>query len=200
MLVGFWNGSFNEAIPSQQILVQDIEPANSLQLSTKMLADAPTKPSPFNPRQSFKLTLLIAMLISFSVYSVIFLTSSLDSDNSEWRKLLLSLLLSPMAASIRYTLSYHNKDWPRIPLYTLQVNVIGSFISVVCYIISLQSITSPTTLLVGAISVGFAGCLSTVSTFVNECRLLRGKTCYHYIYVTFLLSQVLAISLLAVYL
>ena len=114
---------------------------------------------------------------------------------------ILVLCYSFCVMSIRYTLSFYNKSHSNYPLFTLQANVIGSLISSVCYILSLHGSGSGLDsqngqLFMSAIGLGFAGGLSTVSTFVNECRLLRGKTCYQYMALTFSCGQFIVISLI----
>ena len=103
---------------------------------------------------------------------------------------LLSLALAPLGGLLRYLLGLLNQGWPRFPLFTFVANVGASCLtglmatqagSATC----VAALAAPSVgggggggadawacVLYPAVATGFCGSLSTVSTFVAECRAI----------------------------
>jgi len=104
----------------------------------------------------------------------------------------LALLFGPPGTLIRFYLSQFNTYTPRFPVFTFFVNITGTALyggmlilyhrlthldSVVYFHIASDSIGY---VLIPAITLGFCGSLTTVSTFVHEIYLLKPKYAYLY--------------------
>jgi fluoride ion exporter CrcB/FEX len=127
----------------------------------------------------------------------------------------LALLLSPPFAVLRYALSFHNRRHPRLPAYTLLCNAGGALLSGISAGVALylcpptyhgdseragthaqaRSASEPAAAgraLLCAVSLGAAGSLSTVSSFVNELRLLSPAHATRYALATMVVGQSVA--------
>lgn len=92
-----------------------------------------------------------------------------------YRAMWMSSLLAPFGALLRWTLSSWNgtlsQRFPWMPWGTLAANLIGSVISALFLALQMRYLDKSdvwTVALISGIRVGFAGSLSTVSTFVKE--------------------------------
>ena len=94
-----------------------------------------------------------------------------------YRTMVYSLLFAPFGAFTRWQLSSLNGSWTLaedyawIPVGTLMANVLGSCVSITMIGLQFRYTEMQNFWVVGtfrAIRVGFAGCLTTVSTFVSE--------------------------------
>jgi fluoride ion exporter CrcB/FEX len=95
----------------------------------------------------------------------------------EWyRQLWLSCCFGPFGTVLRWKLSTFNRkithnNWQWLPLGTLAANFLGSVISATIKAITARSIGVDSSWVFSsllALSLGFAGCLSTVSSFAKE--------------------------------
>jgi fluoride ion exporter CrcB/FEX len=106
--------------------------------------------------------------------ALVFVGYSLLKDNFH-KSLLICALLSPPGTILRWKLSTLNHKWKRFPLGTFTANISASIVSIICGALSSRLLLDPSapasTWLVG-IKTGFAGNLSTVSTFAKELVLL----------------------------
>jgi len=121
-----------------------------------------------------------------------------------------SCLFAPFGALTRLFFSQYNKPLgtdasflAKFPVFTLLVNVVGSLILGALYIVRYQlgmftEQTIANSIVVG-LGAGFCGCLTTVSTLVNECNQLSTSSQYRYILVSIASSQVLLSILLGIY-
>jgi len=100
------------------------------------------------------------------------------------QQLWIDSIFAPFGTLLRWKLSslngailqnYRKFKW--IPWGTLLTNVMGSIISVLCVtVLTINGDSSTTKVLVlGGLKTGFAGCLSTVSTFVKETAYLSER-------------------------
>ena len=94
-----------------------------------------------------------------------------------YRTMVYSLLFAPFGAFTRWQLSSLNGSWALtdalswIPVGTLTANVLGAMVSVTMTGLEFRYTEMQSFWVVGtfrAVRVGFAGCLTTVSTFVSE--------------------------------
>ena len=96
-----------------------------------------------------------------------------DPYTQTYRISCLSTLIAPTGTILRYYLSSFNgkiksKRLEWLPLGTLLVNLIASIISALVVALNIKDTRRLSTLWLSAIKGGFAGCLSTVSSFVAE--------------------------------
>ena len=105
-----------------------------------------------------------------------------------YRIMWLSCLFSPLGALLRWKLAIWNgqrlgETWEWFPWGTFSANVLGSIISIMLLGIDQRffadSNSQWTRAIIAAIRVGFAGSLSTVSTFVKELVDLNGQYPHH---------------------
>lgn len=104
-----------------------------------------------------------------------------------------TLLLASCGAYVRYMCSkVLNIRYAHFPLGTLVCNVGGSWLlAVVTVWAKLGTNTSNTSVisLLYGVAMGFCGCLTTVSTYVNELNALPRKSAYRYAFWSTVLAQ-----------
>ena len=121
---------------------------------------------------------LLGPLLSWTVFPVLlvvvlfslFVVSDALWNISFYRILWVSTLFTPFGAIARWRLSLLNPYRKTFPLGTLIANVCGSLVAILAVAIDARYLKSdmiPAQLL-AALKIGFAGSLSTVSTFVKE--------------------------------
>ena len=103
--------------------------------------------------------------------------SGSDEPSKTYRTYFIAALLSPFGTILRWQLSrlngkIRNSRWAWLPIGTFAANMIASSISALMQAIMLKIDGQLALAFVGAIQFGFAGCLSTVSTFVVEIESL----------------------------
>lgn len=111
---------------------------------------------------------------------------------------------------MRYTLTLSNQKTPMFPAYTYLCNLIGSVVSTLIYVFlskvlpgfeaSARMSAAEHAIVrewLMAVSLGFCGCLSTVSSFVHEVATLwRKATLYEaYLYATTTLLSIHGVCL-----
>ena len=102
--------------------------------------------------------------------------------------------LGACGAFLRYLLSLLNPLWPSFPVGTLAANIAGTWTLAALYTVSECPLraalpSSPAAAVVYGGAVGFCGCLSTVSTLVNELNGLPAAAAYRYGAVSFAAAQ-----------
>jgi CrcB protein len=133
----------------------------------------------------------------------------LDGENAHtvtYRTMVYAMLFAPAGALLRWKLSVWNgklnvSGWEWLPLGTLAANIFGSVLSTSLvaseYRIGSNYFTSPfwTVGSIRAAKIGFAGSLTTVSTFVAEVSgFMQQKTEHAYPYIVTTLSISCALS------
>ena len=118
------------------------------------------------------------MILSWSVFPVLlvvvlfslFVVSDVVWNISFYRTLWVSTLLTPFGAIARWRLSLLNPHRKTFPMGTLIANILGSVVAILAVAIDTRYLKSETlsSQLLAALKIGFAGSLSTVSTFVKE--------------------------------
>lgn len=163
----------------------------------------------------FKLPVAAAVLSTIMILlfmGLIFVYGD-DPASITYRTMFYSMILAPSGALLRWYLSSWNgnadflpPEWHWLPLGTFTANVFGSAVSILMvsleYKLGSQISNSSTSTIafwklgtIRAIKIGFAGCLTTVSTFVSEVSaFMHSKTdhAYPYIFVTLTSSCLLA--------
>lgn len=90
--------------------------------------------------------------------------------NTEIQKYSIYLTLAPIGSIIRFfTLKLNSKLKLSIPLFTIVVNVVGSII------LSIAFHYLDVSVWFGAIANGFCGCLTTVSSFIQDLHVINTK-------------------------
>lgn len=129
-----------------------------------------------NLLHAMALLMVILTIVGFWVY-----------DNLFYQEFFLALVVAPFGALSRWKLSKwnstpwmgHSQPLSWMPWGTFLANMLGCLVSIMCtglldrYQSTLEDDWSRS--LIGAIQVGFAGSLSTVSTFVKEIVVLQEK-------------------------
>ena len=131
-------------------------------------------------------------LVFATMLMLFFLIGDFEMNNHFHKQLWVSALLSPPGTLLRWKLSKFNGKWFQnsrryqwryIPFGTLLANVIGCIISIACAAVvpklngygSSMTVTASAELWLGGIKSGFAGNLSTISSFVKEVVILSEK-------------------------
>lgn len=120
--------------------------------------------------------------------------------NHSWRPLATAALIFSFPGTFtRYVLSTQlNPRFKRLPIGTLIANEMATAILATSHIIQrAPALPLPVacSILQGFID-GYCGCLSTVSTFVSEIRMLKGKKSWLYAAVSVGLGQVICLVIL----
>jgi len=153
---------------------------------------------------------LLSVLIFFLILGLVFVNGQTATAATD-RTMMYGMLFAPTGALTRWHLSGWNgncnflpNDWRWLPFGTFAANVSGSAISIIAVALEYRFDTGYNNMditnfwavgTIRAIKVGFAGCLTTVSTFVAEVSgFMHGKTdhAYPYIFVTLVSSCVIA--------
>mmetsp|Transcript_25687 Transcript_25687/g.34074 ORF Transcript_25687/g.34074 Transcript_25687/m.34074 type:complete len:423 (+) Transcript_25687:729-1997(+) len=130
-----------------------------------------------------------------------YILSDTLSNIAFYRFMWLSSLLTPPGAILRWKLSklngtifQHSRKWKWVPYGTLMANVLGSLVSISCVATYQHVVVNGSgsyskdgwlAVFLKAMQVGFAGSLSTVSTFVKEIVDIskkypsHAKSCYY---------------------
>jgi len=127
-----------------------------------------------------------------------------------YRTMAYSLLFAPFGALTRWQLSSLNGSWSLsenlawIPVGTLAANILGSLVSITLTGLEFRYTEMQNFWVVGtfrAARVGFAGCLTTVSTFVSEVqtffRQQRQDRGYFYVLITLGICCILSTAIYA---
>lgn len=116
----------------------------------------------------------LAMLLALLLWASIVLDGSEDVYTQTYRISALSTLIAPTGSICRYYLSGLNgiiktRRWEWVPLGTLLANLIACVVSALAVALNVSDNRGEVGhLWLSAIKGGFAGCLSTVSTFAAE--------------------------------
>ena len=117
---------------------------------------------------------LLAMLVALLLWASIVLEGSKDLYTQTYRISALSTLIAPTGSICRYYLSRLNgiikvRQWEWVPLGTLLANLIACAVSALAVALNVSDDRGELgNLWLSAIKGGFAGSLSTVSTFAAE--------------------------------
>jgi len=143
------------------------------------------------------------LLLYFAYLSV---SSATTTDATYYQTVLLSTVIAPFGTLLRWWLSKLNggmKRWNWFPLGTFLANIGGSILSgslAAILAVRYSYYTTPLSIILRAIAIGFTGCFTTVSTFVTEYDKLsktfpqHGKAAY-YVIASLLTACVLGLAL-----
>lgn len=125
-------------------------------------------------REFMVLAPFLVVAVSLLVWGAIAAKGSTDEQTHSYQVSCLSALIAPAGTFCRYLLSnlngtITNRRWEWLPLGTLIANLTACVISALMVGLKVQGQSDVVNLWLGALKGGFAGCLSTVSTFITEC-------------------------------
>jgi len=128
----------------------------------------------------------VALVLSIFVLIALYIWGDVYWGISYYRELWIACLMSPFGTIARWKLSTLNGKWskyPWFPLGTWLANFTGSILSAALTAIAYLNIVNgeggTSTTVLAAMSLGFAGSLSTVSTYVKETVELSDKNPFH---------------------
>lgn len=132
--------------------------------------------------------------ISFCIVLATLILFSIRQDYAN----LFSIMFAPFGMLPRYYSGKYNRNWPRFPIYTFIVNIIGSVVLEFVAAAAISYSFSPFALaIIIGVETGFCGCLTTVSGLMSE--LLNSnaplKWRYLYAFLTFATAQILMICI-----
>ncbi|KAJ1632415.1 CrcB-like protein-domain-containing protein [Pavlovales sp. CCMP2436] len=154
---------------------------------------------------------LLVVLCVWLGLTAVYVTLYTFATHQRTRVLLLACVIAPLGAWMRYIVSFGNKNVPNFPLYTYLCNLVASVLSILIYVALTKVLPASAgsmsvaaeyrlTEWLLAISLGFCGCLSTVSSFVNEVAQLWQKATlydsYFYTIATLLSIHVICLAFL----
>ncbi|KAJ2645096.1 hypothetical protein GGF44_000161 [Coemansia sp. RSA 1694] len=129
------------------------------------------------------------------------------------RSVSIALLFGPVGTLLRWRLASLNAEHsqfagfvPRIlsglPLGTLIANVLGSAMLAITHVLQTGAVVRPSTsscYILAAVSDGFCGCLTTISTFAAEITVLQSRLSMLYASISIVVTQALFILVAGVY-
>ncbi|ORX62301.1 hypothetical protein DM01DRAFT_1403974 [Hesseltinella vesiculosa] len=139
------------------------------------------------------------LVIVFGMLSwvAVILVAALSPNQQE---LSLACVFAPVGALLRWRLSFYNGATKFTPLGTFIANIFGTLVLAVLYLLRYSVPVSPISCLVlNALSDGFCGCLTTISTFVVELTILRHRQAYAYGIVSVVSGQCLMFLIVGPY-
>lgn len=119
-----------------------------------------------------------------------------------WIHLAYTAAFGAIGAYLRYQLSKLNVKYVNFPLGTFIANVIATWLLAVWTLLAKFEVDYNrigTMAVLYGLSTGFCGCLSTVSTFVNELDTMNIKHLYRYGLATFIVSQLGCVLIFDIY-
>ena len=106
---------------------------------------------------------------------------------------------APWGAGIRWYASRWNVLWPRFRMATFAVNVIGSVIYAILYLLKCKEHSAISLSILSSLISGVCGTLTTVSTFVKELKDIKPSRYAHYYgWISVLVTQALVLITLGV--
>ena len=126
----------------------------------------------------------VTLFLSIATLIALYVWGDIYWGINYYRKLWIACLMSPLGTISRWKLSKLNGKWskyPWFPLGTWLANFIGSVLSAALTAIAFVDLVNDKAgaNVLAAISLGFAGSLSTVSTYVKETVELSDKNSFH---------------------
>lgn len=100
------------------------------------------------------------------------------------RQVMLACTIAPLGAWVRYVLTFNNKHTPTFPVFTYVCNLVGSVVALIIYTLLTKVLPNGEMQALSeagreelrdwllALSLGFCGSLTTVSSFVHEVHVL----------------------------
>lgn len=147
-------------------------------------------------RRSKLASLVIAVFLALTIVAF-WLLAFYDTPRNYWW---IAVCLGPTGALLRYNLSLLNVRFSSFPMFTFLANISASFAGMIILICACrQNVGNEFQFwIVNGVSVGLLGCLSTVSTFINELHKLSAVSlgiAYRYGLVSFFCSLILCLCL-----
>lgn len=119
-----------------------------------------------------------------------------------WVHLTYTAIFGAVGAYLRYILSKLNTKFQDFPIGTFTANVLGTWLLAIWTLLSKFEVDYHRHDLMAVLyglSTGFCGCLTTVSTFINELDTMKVKSLYKYGLTTYIFAQVGCILIFDIY-
>jgi len=136
-----------------------------------------------------ELILLLAIIVVLSVGVLIGILFVFEIVNSKYT---FALLCGPTGALVRHYISLNNVKWPTFPLFTFLVNVAGCVLYGTIRVLIAYRYPNdlPTQVILDStLLLGFADCLTTVSSFMLQCSNLDVFYSWRYSLGTMVVAQ-----------
>jgi len=148
---------------------------------------------------NFKSSILI--IVVWAVITVLLLGIILGGHKRKETPLIIAALSGCAGTLIRFLLGKRNAYWPNFPMYTFLANIIG------CVAYGLMTVALATRTVSEELEedmkavwvLGFAGCLTTVSTFVSEIYNLEPFKGWFYAAVSIFVAQGILLLIQGIY-
>ncbi len=111
----------------------------------------------------------------------------------------LSLLLAPVGCIARFLLSTLNTTWSTFPLGTFMANLLATTVLSALQVLDNSSIGNPACNWIYALSNGFCGGFSTISTFILELSKLNIFHSYRYGFISIISGQSITFLVFGIY-
>jgi len=135
------------------------------------------------------------MIIILGVLSALGVTTASLTFNMD-RRLVYALIFAPVGTFMRRWMSALNRINQKFPLGTLLVNIIGSAVLVLLFLIpGVTAVSNTHCYILAGLMTGFCGCFTTVSTWVVELSFLNKKYAYIYGAASIIFAEILSITL-----
>ncbi|TPX43229.1 hypothetical protein SeMB42_g04816 [Synchytrium endobioticum] len=115
------------------------------------------------------------------------------------RGVVFAATFAPLGTLVRYRFAIFNVKYGHFPLGTFTVNMVGTALLAIFYVLSHAPFTSTTSAecaILTGLSDGFCGCLTTISTFAVELRTLKLSSAYIYGIASTVLGQVIMLAII----
>jgi len=151
-----------------------------------------TQPTWFKKEHITKTDILIVILAALSVVGVTVGSLVWKLDH----RLVYSLVFAPVGTFMRRFMSFLNSVNQKFPLGTFFVNVFGSALLVLLFLIpGVTAVSNNHCYMIAGLMAGFCGCFTTVSTWVVELSVLNKKYAYIYGAASIIFAEILSIML-----
>eukprot|EP01125_Pyxidicula_operculata_P000982 TRINITY_DN1085_c0_g1_i3.p1 TRINITY_DN1085_c0_g1~~TRINITY_DN1085_c0_g1_i3.p1 ORF type:complete len:218 (+),score=1.33 TRINITY_DN1085_c0_g1_i3:592-1245(+) len=158
---------------------------------------------------TYKRLLFLVALNLIPAISLVVLASTVISDvnvvvyNDLHVVIVYSLIFGPAGAVIRYILGTRNKSIPRFQTWTFLCNMWGCIVVLLARTMSLQSESRIKLIIESSLITGFAGSLTTVSSFIQQVYKYDASTSlgmsYTYSIVSILFAQIFCLLYVLLY-
>ncbi len=151
-----------------------------------------SNPTWFNKEHITKTDVGVIILGVLSVLAATVASLTMNIDH----RLMYALIFAPIGTFMRRWMSALNGINNKFPIGTFLVNIIGSTILVLLFLIpGVTAVSNNHCYIIAGLMTGFCGCFTTVSTWVVELSFLNKKYAYIYGAASIIFAEILSIML-----